>query len=70
MKFKINLGKETRHHAVLSCLDWSKNDEVYTIGYDISCQWPLLPTNLILFPSVVMSSTCSSGMQKRGVQHK
>lgn len=47
MKFKINLGKETRHHAVLSCLDWSKNDEVYTIGYDISCQWPLLPTNLI-----------------------
>lgn len=31
MKFKINIGKEARHHGVLSCLDWSK-DEVYTIG--------------------------------------
>lgn len=35
MKFKINISKEIKHSGVLSCLDWSKNDEVYTIGYAI-----------------------------------
>lgn len=31
MKFKIHVGKEIRHNGVLSCVDWAKNDEVYTI---------------------------------------
>lgn len=42
MKFKIHIGKETRHAGVLSCVDWAKNDEVYTIRYKtnavIRCQ--------------------------------
>lgn len=33
MKFKINYCRETKHKNILSCLDWAKNDEVYTIGY-------------------------------------
>ncbi|XP_031630866.1 intraflagellar transport protein 80 homolog isoform X2 [Contarinia nasturtii] len=34
MKFKINICKEIKHTGVLCCLDWSKNDEIYTIGDD------------------------------------
>lgn len=32
MKFKVNISGEIKHSGVLSCLDWLKNEEVYTVG--------------------------------------
>lgn len=31
MKFKTNICKEAAQNGVLSCLDWAKNDEIYTV---------------------------------------
>lgn len=32
MKFKTHLSKEIKFKGILSCIDWSGTDEIYTCG--------------------------------------
>lgn len=77
MIFKIHIGKEARHSGILACVDWVKNDEVYTIRFEIyqNILWYVsrrLFEHFCFFSSSLSATNnnCSNGMQNRERQRR